>query len=441
MKWHAVGAVVLLVASLSAQGTDLMDVYLIARGNDPTFEAARLGFFAAQEKSPQALAANLPTLNLTGNSNHTDAKAAFNGSTPVRQGISAWTWTLQLTQPIMRPQNLLAYAESEQLVEAARANFEQAEQDMILRVAQAYFNVLIAQESVATAEAQLRAMEEQGVVASRGYKSGTLSVTDVYEAKSKAELSRAQLLAAKNDLTVKHAELKQLTGRRMEQLAELKPVAVIPIPAPDNADDWVSQAQDNNPLVRAQLFSLRAAGYTVTKAQAGNLWTLDFVASSGSNYSSGNVTMPVGYESRIKSNVMGLQFTMPIFAGGLNRSQPREAVFNKNKLSAQLEEARRKASADAEQAYAGILSGIAQTEALRAAIESGESSVKGNQAGYKLGIRINSDVLNAQQQLYASRRDLVKARYDTLLQGLKLKAAAGVLNESDVEMINGMLVK
>jgi outer membrane protein len=341
----------------------------------------------------------------------------------------------------MRPQNLLAFAESEQLVEAARANFEQAEQDMILRVAQAYFNVLIAQESVAMAEAQLRAMEEQGVVASRGYKSGTLSVTDVYEAKSKAELSRAQLLVAKNDLTVKHAELKQLTGRRLERLAELKPVAVIPKPAPDNAEDWVSQAQDNNPLVRAQLFSLRAAGYSVTKAQAGNLWTLDFVASSGSNYSSGNVTMPVGYESRIKSNVMGLQFTMPIFAGGLNQSQTREAVYNKNKLGAQLEEARRKASAEAEQAYAGILSGIAQTEALRAAIESGESSVKGNQSGYKLGIRINSDVLNAQQLLYATRRDLAKARYDTLLQGLKLKAAAGVLSESDIEVINGMLVR
>jgi outer membrane protein len=219
----------------------------------------------------------------------------------------------------------------------------------------------------------------------------------------------------------------------------LRPAMVIPKPEPDNAEDWVSQAQDNNPLVRAQLFSLRAAGYTVTKAQAGNFWTLDFVASYGTNYSSGSTTMPLGYESRVKSNVAGFQFTMPIFAGGLNRSQVREALINKDKLGAQLEEARRKASAEAEQAYAGIVSGIAQSEALKAAVESGESSVKGNQAGYKLGIRINSDVLNAEQQLYTSKRDLVKARYDTLLQGLKLKAAAGVLNEDDVAAINRML--
>jgi outer membrane protein len=432
-------AAMCLVVLVPAHGAGLLDVYHMARGSDPTYEVARLGYSAAREKKSQALAGNLPTVNLTGNQNFTDAQASFNGAPPVNRGIYAWTWTLQLTQPILRPQNVLAYYESEAQVEAAQADFEQTEQDLILRVAQAYFDALVAQETVATAEAQLKAMEEQGVAAKRGFELGTMSITDYHEAKSKAEQSRAQLIAAQNDLEVKQSELEKLTGEPVGQLAVLKPAVVIPNPEPSNAKEWVLQAQDNNPTVRSQILQLRAAGYTVTKARAENIWTLDFVASTGNNYSSGSVSIPTPFESRIKSNVAGIQFTMPIFAGGLNASHVREALINRDKAAAQLEETRRKVGADAKQAYAGIVNGLAQADALKAAVESGQSSVKGNQAGYKLGIRINSDVLNAQQQLYGSRRDLIKAKYDTLLQGMKLKAAAGALSEADVEVVDGML--
>jgi outer membrane protein len=169
------------------------------------------------------------------------------------------------------------------------------------------------------------------------------------------------------------------------------------------------------------------------------MWTLDFVASTGTSYSSGSVVLPSPYESRVKSNVAGVQFAMPIFEGGLNSSHIRETVAGRDKLAAQLEETRRKAGADARQAYADVLNGLSQSEALQSAVESGEISVKGNQAGYKLGIRINSDVLNAEQQLFVSKRDLVKARYDTLLAGLKLKASVGSLSETDVMGINGLL--
>ncbi|WP_237248366.1 TolC family outer membrane protein [Sideroxyarcus emersonii] len=421
------------------QAADLLEIYHLAQGNDPTFEAARHGYEAAQEKSPQARAGNLPTVNLTGGRNYTDAQASFNGSTPSRQGIYAWTWTLQLTQPIMRPQNILAYYESEAQVDAAQAEFSQAEQDMILRVAQAYFDALVAQETVATAEAQLQAMQEQEVVAARGFELGTASITDSHEAKSKAEQARAQFIAARNDLEAKLTEIEKLTGKPIDVLAGLKPAVVIPQPEPSDIGAWVEQAKDNNPTVRAQFASLRAAGYAVTKAKAENFWTLDFVGSYGANYSSGSVAMPLGYESRVKSGVAGIQLSVPIFAGGLNSSHTREAIANQSKLSAQLEEARRKAGADAKQAYAGIINGVSQAEALQSAVASGESSVKGNQAGYKLGLRINSDVLNAQQQLFASKRDLAKARSDTLLAGLKLKAAAGVLSEADVQVVNMLL--
>ena len=425
--------------SLHTSAADLLEIYHLAQANDPTFEAARHGFEAAQEKFPQARAGNLPTVNLTGNRNFTDAQASFNGSTPKNQGVYAWTWTLQLTQPIMRPQNILAYYEAGAQVDSAQSEFAQAEQDMILRVAQAYFDALVAQETVATAEAQLQAMQEQEVVAKRGYELGTVSITDSHEAKSKAGQARAQLIAARNDLETKLSEIEKLTGKPVEALAGLQPAVVTPQPEPFDVNQWVAQAKDNNPTVRAQVSALRAAGYTVNKAKAENFWTLDFVGSYGSNYSSGNLTIPTPYESRIKSNMAGIQFTLPIFAGGLNSSHMREAVANQGKLSAQLEESRRKAGADAKQAYAGIVNGVSQAEALQSAVESGESSVKGNQAGYKLGLRINSDVLNAQQQLFVSKRDLAKARYDTLFAGLKLKAAAGVLSESDVQVINGLL--
>lgn len=306
-------------------------------------------------------------------------------------------------------------------------------------MAQAYFDVLVAQETVATAEAQLKAMREQEEAARRGYELGTTSITDSHEARSKAEQARAQLVAAQNDLDDKRAELEKITGQPAPALAGLKPAVVAPKPEPADIKAWVEQAQDNNPSVRSLMASLRAAGFSLTKARAENIWTLDFVASYGTNYSSGSAAMPIGYETRVKSNVAGIQFTIPIFAGGLNSSHIREALANREKLSAQLEEARRKAGGDAKKAYSGIVNGLAQAEALQAAVESGESSVKGNMAGYKLGIRINSDVLNAQQQMYTSKRDLAKARYDTLLAGLKLKAAAGVLTETDLEVLNRML--
>lgn len=438
--WRTV-AIAAVALAQPVRAADLLDVYDMAQSSDPAFEVARMNYAAAQERKSQALAGNLPTVTLNGNENFTNNQASFNGAPPVDRGVYAWTWTLQLTQPVMRPQNVAAYYEADAQVDAARADFEQAEQDLILRVTQAYFDVLVVQESIAAAQAQVQAMEEQRSAAKHGYDRGTMSITDFHEAEAKAEQARAELIAAQSDLEAKQAELEKLTGRPAGTLSFLQPAVVIPQPEPATVGAWVAQAQDNNPTVRSQIFQLRAAGFNVTKARAENIWTLDFVASYGTSYSSASVAIPTPYESRIRSNMAGLQLTVPIFAGGLNSSHIREAMINRDKLGAQLEETRRKAGADARQAYAGIVKGLAQADALRAAIKASVSSVKGNRAGYELGLRINSDVLNAQQQLYASQRDLVKARYDTLLEGLKLKAAAGVLTEADVDTINGMLQK
>ena len=188
----------------------------LAQGNDPTFEAARYAFEAAQEKIPQARAGLFPTIKLNGNDNGTHASSQFTIQLPAQRGESrraAWTWTLQLTQPLLRPQNINAYRESESLVEQARAQYSQAEQDLILRVTQAYFDVLVAQESIEVADAQVKATGEQLALTQRGFEAGTNAITDVHEAKSRSDLARAQRIAAQNELEAKQAELEKLVGQ------------------------------------------------------------------------------------------------------------------------------------------------------------------------------------------------------------------------------------
>lgn len=434
-----VGTLIVMTISLPACAADLLEVYRLARSNDPTFEAARYTLEAVQQKLPQARAGLLPVVTANGNDNRTRANTTFNDTPSLARDVRTWIWTLQLTQPLIRVQNLYAYSESESLVAEAAAQFAQAEQDLILRVAQAYFDVVVAEESIAVAEAQVRAMGEQLAIAKRGFEAGTTTITDVHEAKSRVELARSQRVTALNELETKRSELEKVAGQVPNQLSVLRPSIVTPKPEPDEPQAWIGQAKENNPVVKAQKAALSAADATVSKSRAEHLPTLDLTASYGGNYASGSLTTPVDYTTLANSKVVGVQFSMPIFSGGATSAKVAEVIANRYKIQADLEAARRQAGADARQAYAGITNGLSQIEALESAVESGKSAVKGNQVGYKLGIRINIDVLNAEQQLYASQRDLTKARYDTLFQGLKLKAAAGALSEADLSTINGLL--
>ena len=441
VKSGLVGALIVGCFSLSAQGADLLDIYRLALLNDPTFEVARYTLKAAQEKYPQAVAGLLPTVNASGTNNVTRAQNQFSNAAGVARDVHAWNWSLQLTQPLVRMQNVYAYDEAQVSVEQAQAQYDLARQDMILRITESYFGVLASREGIKAAEAEVSATEEQLELAKRGYERGVAAITDVREGQSRLDLARSHLVAARNELDAKNAELGKIVDEVPEQLVALGPSVSIPPPQPNDQQAWIRQARENNPAVRAAQSGLLVAEAIVGKTRAEHTPTLDLVASYGENYSSGNTTMPTDYATRGNTRQVGIQFNIPLFAGGGTSSHVAEAIANKYRAGAELEVARRQAATDARLAFAGVVNGLSQVTALESAVESGLSMVNESHAGYKLGVYNNAKVLDAEQQYYAAVRDLVKARYETLFQSLKLKAATGVLTEEDLINANTLFVQ
>jgi outer membrane protein len=428
---------------IPAYAADLLEVYRLAQASDPTIASARYTLDGVRQKIPQARANLLPLAAATGNDGNTRADTEFTGVDPVDRNMKAWGWNLQLTQPLVRVGNVYAYRESEFVVDQAEAQYAQAQQDLLLRVAQAYFGVIVAQDAIAAADAQVAALNEQLAQVTRGYTLGTHAVTDIDDTRSRLGTARSQRVAAQNDLENAKADLEKITGKSFgqpaDQLAVLQAAVTPPQPNPPDSRAWMDQARTNHPLVLAQRAALAAARQEIKKNRSDHLPTLDLVANLGSNYASHSLTTPNDYSTRATQHEVGVQLTVPIYAGGSVNSKVTEAIANMNKAESDLEAASRQASTDAQQAFAGVINGLAQIDALNVAVESGQSAVKGNRVGYKLGIRINIDVLNAEQQLFTAQRDLSKARYDTLLQGFKLKAAAGALGEPDLLAVNAML--
>ncbi|MFJ4292112.1 TolC family outer membrane protein [Cupriavidus sp. NPDC089707] len=442
-KWNhtrrsAMAAAVALCAS-HASAIDLLSVYRLAQGGDPTFEASRYALEAGREKLPQARAGVLPSINLSGNGSRQNGQANFAGSPYQDRNVNSWAWNLQLSQPVVRVASWIGVAQAGAQVEQAEAQFAQAESDLILRTAQAYFDLLTARDSVTVAKAQLKAVEQQRVLAKRRYDVGEATITDVYEAQSRHDLGRSQLVQALNDQEARQAELERLVGALPEPLAGLKAEVVLPSPEPMDVNAWMGNARENNPAVRTQMAAVEVAEKEVSKNRAAHLPTLDFTAGYGRNYTSGSMTSPADIENRVRSGTIGLQLTIPLYQGGAVNSRVTEAIANRYKSRAELEAARRQAATQARQAFGGVTSGLSQVDALTSAVTSSLDAVNANKIGYRIGTRVNIDVLNAEQQLFAAQRDLAKARYDTILQGLRLKAAAGSLAEGDVVAVNALL--
>jgi len=427
-----------------AHGADLMAVYRDAMAYDAQFAAARAALDAGREKLPQGRAGLLPSVGLTGSTVWNELETNFRGQgVPSRSSqYNTNGWTVSLTQPVFRWQNWVAYSQSELAVVQAEAQFSLARQDLIIRTVVAYFDVLVAQDVLATTQAQKVAIAEQLESAKRNFEVGTATITDSQEAQSRYDLAIAQEIAAQNDLNVKRQVLRTVIGKEPEGLKPVKSGVNLTSPQPADIEKWAEMAESGSANVQIFQAQYEIATREIERQRAGHYPTVDLVATRGRSSTTSTVVAGVtagGSGSDTDTNTIGLQLSIPIFAGGATSSRTREAVALKEKASADLENARRTAALNARQGYLGVTSGMAQVRAFEAALISSQSSVDSNKLGYEVGVRINIDVLNAQSQLYDTRQKLVKARMDTLISLLRLKAAAGSLNEEDVAAINAML--
>lgn len=428
----------------SAWGADLLSVYRDALAYDAQFAAARATLEAGREKLPQGRAGLLPVVSLSSTTTWNSYDYRRRSEPPINADYKYNTngWSVTLTQPLFRWQNWETYNQGELLVVQAEAQFGLARQDLMVRVAQAYFDVLLAREAVATSAAQKAAIAEQLESAKRNFEVGTATITDTHEAQSRYDLAVATEIAAQNDLEVKEQALRTITGKDDTALKNLKSGVLIPPPQPAEIGKWAEAAEASNFSVQSAQAGLEIATREIGKQRAGHYPTLDVVATKGrSSQTAGynalaNAATP---GSDTNSSTIGLQLAIPIFSGGLTASRDREAVALREKAVADLSSARRSAALQARQAYLGVTSGLSQVRAYEAALTSSQSALESNRLGYEVGVRINIDVLNAQSQLYDTRQKLAKARLDTLVAQLRLKAAAGTLSEDDLAAINALL--
>jgi outer membrane protein len=436
----AAGAAFFMAAAMPiARSADLAELYGLAETNDPTFQSARFALEAAKQARPEAFSALLPALNASGNGVRTAGTTSYTGTPAINRSFNGDQWALQLTQPLFRADAMLVFDEARSSVQQALAQFAAAEQDLLLRLTRAYFDVVVAEHHRIAAQAQFSALTEQLHAARRSFESGVASVTDVDDAQSRTALAEAQQDSALNDLESSRAALEAITGEEAGQLRVLGADAKLPMPVPSDVAIWVQRATEDNPGVKAAQAALKAADYDVERSQALRLPSVDLVATYGRNSSGGNITEPVDFGTNVRDRSVGVQFSLPLLDGGALHARVIEARAKRGKANADLATAARHAALDAKQAYAAVLSGASQVKALQTALAAGKNAVKGNRIGYGLGIRINSDVLNAEQQYYSSMQDLEKARYDTLFEGLKLKAAAGQLSPADLIALNASL--
>ncbi len=433
---------VALLSAIPAFAADLVQVYREALAYDAQYAAARATAAAGREKQPQALAGLLPNIGASGNTfgNDTryavtsnDEKTGFSVKKNYQNRYNSNSYGVNLTQPLFRWQNFVQYDQSRLLVMQTEANFAQAGQDLILRVAQAYFDVLFAIENLRAVQANKTAIAQQLAQARKNFEVGTATITDTYESQSRFDLATAQEIAAENDLEVKRYALRVLVGKDPGELHRLKPQAMMEPPQPASMDPWVEAAERDNFVVQAQQAAAEAADKAVDINRAGHYPTVDVVANYGHNNGPGQ--LGAGSIDTVTGQV-GLQINIPIFQGGAVNSRTREAIARRDAERAGLDSARRNSALGARQAYLGVVNGLAGVRALDAALVSSLSSLESNRLGYEVGVRINIDVLNAENQVYVTRRDLAKARFDTLLAQLKLKAAVGSLSESDLERVN-----
>ena len=448
MKLFSVGlisACALMALSPAAQAQNLIQLYDMARNYDANYQSARSLYTASVSKADQGLAQLLPTVNMGLTS--TRSQVDFRGDVPAVDGPAFKRWyltnnaTITAIQPLFRPANMAAYLQSSKILSQAVAQLVAAEQDLMVRVSQAYFDVLASQDSLEFVKAQKVAVAEQLASAKRNFEVGTATITDTREAQARYDLVLAQEIAAENDLRVKRLALDTLVGvrnaipRPLMKSAELKPNL------PEDPEVWVKESGSNHPSILNARLALDIAKLEIERAKAGHKPTVDLQGTYAGTRNLGGTSISgqSSSNSHVLSPSLQVLVNVPLFAGFATENRYKETVSLEDKARHDLEAAERNVAQATRTAYFGVVSGLGQVKALEAAESSSQVALDANKLGYSVGVRINIDVLNSQSQLFQTKRDLAKARYDVLVGSLKLRQASGLLKEDDLQGVNAML--
>jgi len=433
----------LSAASASALSEDLIQLYREARQKDPTLASAKAQWQATQEKVPQAQAGLLPNVSVAGSAQYlipdsrVDATIpGFTKATQVNSNI-ALNATVSDSQPLYRRQNIVVLDQAKVQVSQSSWVLQSADQDLAVRLAQAYFDVLLAQDTLAFVGSQKAATAESLAQAKRNFEVGTATITDTNEAQAKYDQIVALEISTLNDIEIKRRAIEVIIGRNPPALKPLASKPVLETPSPDNMDAWSARAEQSNLSILIANASLDLATLEVDRNRAAREPVIDAIGSYGHAEALG--ISSAFANSSLRQWVVGVQLSMPLYTGGLIDSRVREALANQDKARQDLEVARRAAAQAARTSYLNVSNGIAQVKALEQAVVSADVALQSSKLGMEVGVRTNVDVLNAQQQVFSAQRDLAQARYSVITNLLRLKAAAGTLTEADMEMINRTL--
>lgn len=433
---RGIAAAVAVAFAGSASAADLLNVYRDALVSDPVYQSSRAQYNATIEALPQARSAYLPLVSGVASifRNDIDREIAPN------LHYTTNSIGLTLSQPIFRLQNWIAIGQAEQQVLQAGSVLASAQQDLALRVAQAYFDVLLARDNVALSAAQKSAISEQLAQAKRNFEVGTATIVDTLEAQARFDQSVAKEIADQNDLEVKQRALQVLLGKLPDGLTPVRDPLELAPPTPQDIEAWVRAAADSSFTVAIARANYEIAQREIGRQRAAHLPTVDLSGSLARAHNP-QAAVPDQLGPNTISNSIGLTLSVPIFSGGLIQSRIRQAVANRDRAEQDLENAQRNVAQAVRTAYLNVTAGITQVRALEQALVSTQSQLDSTILGRDVGVRTSVDVLNAQQQVFQTRRDLQQARYNYLVNTLRLKAATGQLDEADIAKVNTALAR
>ena len=416
---------------------------------------------AALEAKPQARGLLLPQVDVSGQyaTRESESEATFTQSVdhdddettpniivqvPNNQTVDSdfWTYDAQITQSLFRWDQWQALKRADAQVAVAEANFRSAQQDLLVRVSQAYFDVLAAEDTLRAAQATLEALIRQLEQADKRFEVGLIAITDVQEARAAHDSATAGVIAAKRTLAATQEVLRELTNEAYTTLS--KPAETMPLDAPNPADeqDWVDRALENNLSVIAARLETEVAARDVRVARSGHYPTVDLFATynefdTEATQTNNGVTQPA--DATQTEDTIGVQVTIPIFSGGVTQSRVRESVYLQRAAREKLEGTMRSAERETRDAYLGVLAEKARVQALAQAVKSSQTALEATEAGFEVGTRTTVDVLAARRTLFEAQRDYARSRYDYLINIVRLESAAGGLVQDDLATINNFL--